>query len=303
MAAEKSRILVVGGTGCLGRHVVAASARLGHPTLALVRDTVPSDPAKAQLLKSFQAAGITLLKGDLDDHGSLVSAVRLADVVISTVGVRQIPDQTKLVAAIKEAGNVKRFLPSEFGLDADRSEAVEPTRSLITATKAAIRRAVEAAGVPYTYVLAGYFFCYGLPGVGQVLDRAPPRRQGRRPRRRRRQGGVRGRGGHRGLRGARRRRPARREQDAAHQAAGQHAVAQRAAGAVGAEDRQGARARARPRGRRPQADPRGFDSAEPRAVDRARDAHQGGAEQAGGRPGVRGGRRRALPGREVHHRR
>ena len=65
-------------------------------------------------------------------------------------------------------------MPSEFGLDADRSEAVEPTRSLITATKAAIRRAVEAAGVPYTYVLAGYFFCYGLPGVGQVLDRAPP---------------------------------------------------------------------------------------------------------------------------------
>jgi phenylcoumaran benzylic ether reductase len=105
MAAEKSRILVVGGTGCLGRHVVAASARLGHPTLALVRDTAPSDPAKAALLKSFQDAGGTLLKGDLDDHGSLVSAVRLADVVISTIGVRQIPDQTKLVAAIEEAGN------------------------------------------------------------------------------------------------------------------------------------------------------------------------------------------------------
>ncbi|PUZ51578.1 hypothetical protein GQ55_6G199200 [Panicum hallii var. hallii] len=201
MAAEKSRILVVGGTGCLGRHVVAASARLGHPTLALVRDTAPSDPAKAALLKSFQDAGVTLLKGDLDDHGSLVSAVRLADVVISTVGVRQIPDQTKLVAAIEEAGNAyidrpagrcivfpvrlsdhlfavyvhaQRFLPSEFGLDADRSEAVEPTRSMLTATKAAIRRAVEAAGVPYTYVLAGYFFCYGLPGVGQVLAQAPP---------------------------------------------------------------------------------------------------------------------------------
>ncbi|RLN21870.1 hypothetical protein C2845_PM07G04020 [Panicum miliaceum] len=150
LAAEKSRILVVGGTGCLGRHVVAASARLGHPTFALVRDTAPSDAAKAALLKSFQDAGVTLLKGDLDDHGSLVSAVRFADVVISTVGVRQIPDQTKLVAAIKEAGNVKRFVPSEFGLDADRSEAVEPTRSMITATKAGIRRAVEAAGVPYT---------------------------------------------------------------------------------------------------------------------------------------------------------
>jgi phenylcoumaran benzylic ether reductase len=45
---------------------------------------------------------------------------------------------------------------------------------MLTATKAAIRRAVETAGVPYTYVLAGYFFCYGLPGVGQVLAQAPP---------------------------------------------------------------------------------------------------------------------------------
>ncbi|TKW12960.1 hypothetical protein SEVIR_5G069600v4 [Setaria viridis] len=150
MAAEKSRILVVGGTGYLGWHVVAASARLGHPTLALVRDTAPSDAAKAALLKSFQDAGVTLLKGDLDDHAGLVSAVKLADVVISTVGIMQIPDQTKLAAAIKEAGNVKtqRFFPSEFGLDADRSDAVEPTRSLINASKAAIRRAVEAAGVP-----------------------------------------------------------------------------------------------------------------------------------------------------------
>ena len=106
-AAGKSRILVVGGTGYLGRHVVAASARLGHPTLALVRDTAPSDPAKAALLKSFQDAGVTLVKGDLHDQASLLSAIKAADVVISTVGAPQIADQTRLVAAIKEAGNVK----------------------------------------------------------------------------------------------------------------------------------------------------------------------------------------------------
>ncbi|CAO2180560.1 unnamed protein product [Urochloa humidicola] len=175
MAAEKSKILVVGGTGRLGRHVVAASARLGHPTFALVRDTAPSDPAKAALLQSFTDAGVTLLKGDLSDHASLVRAAKLADVVISTVGVLQIADQTKLIAAITEAGgNVKRFLPSEFGLDADRSDALEPARSKIISSKAKIRRAVEDSGVPYTYVLAGYFFSYGLPSVGQVLARAPP---------------------------------------------------------------------------------------------------------------------------------
>jgi uncharacterized protein YbjT (DUF2867 family) len=107
MAPEKSKILVVGATGYLGRHVVAASARLGRPTFALVRDTAPSDAAKAALLKSFQDAGVTLLKGDIYDHASLVSAVKDADVVISTVGSQQIADQTRLIDAIKEAGNVK----------------------------------------------------------------------------------------------------------------------------------------------------------------------------------------------------
>nr|CAB3476612.1 unnamed protein product [Digitaria exilis] len=153
---KNSRILVVGATGYLGRHVVTASARLGHPTFALVRDTAPSDAAKAALLKSFHDAGVTLLKGDVDDHTSMVSAIKLVDVVISTLGVPH------------------RFIPSEFGLDADRSEAMEPIRSMITATKAAIRRAVEAVGVPYTYVLTGYFFGYGLPSIGQVLAKAPP---------------------------------------------------------------------------------------------------------------------------------
>ncbi|KAG8043051.1 hypothetical protein GUJ93_ZPchr0008g13874 [Zizania palustris] len=170
----KSRILVVGGTGYIGKHVVAASARLGHATTALVRDLAPSDPAKAQLLQSFRDAGVTLLQGDLYDHAGLVEAVRAADVVISTVGALQIADQTKLIAAIKEAGgNARRFLPSEFGLDVDRTNAVEPAKSLF-AVKAGIRRAVEAEGIPYTYVVPNYFAGYSLPTIGQFLPLAPP---------------------------------------------------------------------------------------------------------------------------------
>jgi len=173
MASEKTKILVVGATGYLGRHVVAASARLGHPTLALVRDTAPSDLAKAALLKSFQDAGVTLLKGDLYDQASLVSAVKAADVVISTLGSLQLADQTRLIDAIKEAGNVKRFFPSEFGLDVDHTGIVEPGKSVLSA-KVAIRRAVEAAGIPYTYVVAGFFAGYALPGIGQALAQGPP---------------------------------------------------------------------------------------------------------------------------------
>ncbi|KAF0898931.1 hypothetical protein E2562_012636 [Oryza meyeriana var. granulata] len=171
---KKSRILVVGGTGYIGRHVVAASARLGHPTTALVRDLAPSDPAKGQLLQSFRDAGVTLLQGDLYDHASLLRAVRHADVVISALHEQQIPDQTNLIAAIKEAGgDVRRFVPSEFGLDSGRSGAVEPVRSIYD-SKVGIRRAVEAAGIPHTYVACNYFAGFVLPSIGQFLPMAAP---------------------------------------------------------------------------------------------------------------------------------
>lgn len=47
------------------------------------------------------------MQGDLHDHESLVKAIKQVDVVISTVGNMQLADQTKLITAIKEAGNVK----------------------------------------------------------------------------------------------------------------------------------------------------------------------------------------------------
>ncbi|XP_066314059.1 isoflavone reductase homolog IRL-like isoform X2 [Miscanthus floridulus] len=160
---EKSRILIIGGTGHIGKHIVTASVRLGHLTVVLTRDSSPSDPAKAQLIKSFADSGAALIKkgrpgavvravslshqvmgskqplrrfagegflrfslpqtpliseppalglpplGDVSDHGSLVKAVKSADIVISAVGPHQVGEQTRIIAAIKEAGNVKNF--------------------------------------------------------------------------------------------------------------------------------------------------------------------------------------------------
>jgi phenylcoumaran benzylic ether reductase len=62
MASDKSKILIIGGTGYIGKFVVSASACLGHPTFALVRDTAPADPAKAKLLESFKDSGVSLVK-------------------------------------------------------------------------------------------------------------------------------------------------------------------------------------------------------------------------------------------------
>ncbi|KAK4437756.1 Phenylcoumaran benzylic ether reductase POP1 [Sesamum alatum] len=147
--AEKSKILIIGGTGYIGKFIVQASTRAGHPTFILVRESTLSNPAphKSDLIQSFRNSGVKFILGDLYDHESLVKAIKQVDVVISTVGYAQLNDQGKIVAAIKEAGNVKRFFPSEFGNDVDRVHAVEPAKTTF-AHKAQFRRLLDTTAPP-----------------------------------------------------------------------------------------------------------------------------------------------------------
>ncbi|XP_073159527.1 isoflavone reductase-like protein isoform X1 [Henckelia pumila] len=171
---ERSKILIIGGTGSIGKFVLEASAKSGHPTFALFRESTVSDPVKSKIVKGFKNSGVAILIGDLNDHESLVKAIKQVDVVISTVGLFQVADQVKIIAAIKEAGNVKRFLPSEFGNDVDGASGVEPANFAFE-TKARIRRAVEAQGIPYTYVTSNYFAGHSLSTLIQPGATAPPR--------------------------------------------------------------------------------------------------------------------------------
>ncbi|KAJ9135814.1 hypothetical protein P3X46_032949 [Hevea brasiliensis] len=173
--AEKSKILVIGGTGHIGKFIVEASVKLGHPTFALVREsTVSNNPEKSKIINSFNGHGVTLLYGDVHDHKGLVKAIKQVDVVISTVGAELMAEQHKIVSAIKEAGNVKRFLPSEFGGDVDLSQVVEPATDYIE-LKRKIRRAVEAEGIPYTFIVSNGFAQYFLASLGQLNAKVPPR--------------------------------------------------------------------------------------------------------------------------------
>ncbi|KAJ3686810.1 hypothetical protein LUZ61_015974 [Rhynchospora tenuis] len=166
MASEKSKILIIGGTGYIGKFVVMASVRQGYPTYALVRDTSPSDTAKAQTLQNFKESGVILLQGDIYDHESLVKAIKTVDVVISAVGYFQVADQTKIIAAVKEAGNVKRFLPSDFGNDVDHAHIEEPAKTAFD-IKIKIRRMIEQEGIPYTFVSCNFFAGWCLPNLSQ----------------------------------------------------------------------------------------------------------------------------------------
>ncbi|KAL2552891.1 Isoflavone reductase-like protein P3 [Forsythia ovata] len=172
--AEKSKILIIGATGCIGKFIVQASAKHGHPTFALVRETTVTDPKKSQVIQNFNNLGVSLLYGDIYNHESLVNAIKQVDVVISTIGGTEIADQVKIIAAIKEVGTIKRFLPSEFGNDVDSMTAVEPASNLF-GDKIKIRRLIESEGIPHTYVVSNGFAGNFLPTIGQLDATAPPR--------------------------------------------------------------------------------------------------------------------------------
>ncbi|BBH02757.1 hypothetical protein Prudu_013430 [Prunus dulcis] len=154
---EKSKVLVVGGTGYLGRRIVAASLSQGHPTYVLQRPEIGLDIDKVQMLLAFKKQGAHLVEGSFSDLESLVRAIKLVDVVIcpiSGVHIRShnILLQLQLVEAIKRAGNIKRFLPSEFGLDPPRmGHALEPGRVTFD-DKMVVRKAIQDAKIPFTYI-------------------------------------------------------------------------------------------------------------------------------------------------------
>ncbi|KAG8378430.1 hypothetical protein BUALT_Bualt08G0136500 [Buddleja alternifolia] len=137
MEKNESKILIFGGTGYIGSHMVKASIKLGHPTYIFTRPL--SD--KTVLLNDFESKGAIIVKGGLDEHDKLVSVLREVDVVISVLPYPQ------------------RFLPSDFGVEEDRVSVLPPFEAFLDKKKK-IRRAIEAANIPHTFVSANCFAAY-----------------------------------------------------------------------------------------------------------------------------------------------
>ncbi|KAK1326675.1 Eugenol synthase 1 [Acorus calamus] len=159
MAGLASRILVIGCTGYLGRRLVRASISMGHPTYVLLRPKTLPDPSKQGLIDEFESIGVTILQGDLNDHDNLIRCIKLVDVIISALSADLHHEQHKIIRAIKEAGNIKRFLPSEFGFNVDRVTVLPPCKFVMD-IKVKIRRVIEEAGIPHTYVAANFMAEY-----------------------------------------------------------------------------------------------------------------------------------------------
>ncbi|CDO97035.1 unnamed protein product [Coffea canephora] len=173
-SSKKSKILIIGVTGSLGFDLAKASVGASHPTFGLVRDSAFSDPNKSEKLQFLSNAGVTLLKGSLQDEDSLIEAIKKVDVVICSIPSQHVLDQKLLIQAIKLAGCIKRFIPSEFGLDPDKTQVADLDYSFYS-KKAEIRRLIEAEHIPYTYICCNFFMRFLLPSLVQPGLKSPPR--------------------------------------------------------------------------------------------------------------------------------
>uniref|UniRef100_A0A7N0TE43 NmrA-like domain-containing protein n=1 Tax=Kalanchoe fedtschenkoi TaxID=63787 RepID=A0A7N0TE43_KALFE len=172
--SSRSKILIIGVTGNLGFHLAKTSIQFAHPTFALVRDSAFSQSDKLRKLQALTDAGVRILKGSLQDEERLTEAVKLVDVVICAVAAKHALDQKLLIRVIKQAGCIKRFVPSEFGMDPDRVQIVGMDYDFYS-RKAEIRRLVEAEGIPHTYVSCNFYTSYLLPSLVQPGLKSPPR--------------------------------------------------------------------------------------------------------------------------------
>jgi hypothetical protein len=72
---------------------------------------------------------------------------------------------------------MQRFIPSEFGMDPSKmAHALEPGRVTFD-EKMDLRRAIEEANIPHTYVSANCFNGYFCPNLCQMDTLLPPKKK------------------------------------------------------------------------------------------------------------------------------
>lgn len=56
-----SKILLIGGTGYIGKFIVEASAKAGHPTFLLIRESTLSNPTKSSIINKFKDLSVNFV--------------------------------------------------------------------------------------------------------------------------------------------------------------------------------------------------------------------------------------------------
>ena len=148
-------ILVTGGSGFVGGHVVHALRAAGRDVRCLVRDRRRGE--------RLEAWGCELLEGDVTDPESLRAAVAGCDTIVHLVAIRQgkpeafqrimIGGTRNLIAAAREAGVGRFVLMSALG-------TTEETKDVVPyyGAKWQMEQDVKAAGTPYVIFRPSFIF-------------------------------------------------------------------------------------------------------------------------------------------------
>lgn len=170
MSHDQGTILVLGATGTQGGAVASELLRRGWPVRALVRNP---DSEKAQALS---AAGVEVVKGDMDNHASLDDAMKGAYGVFSVQtftgpeGVAGEERQGRAVADAAARAKISHFVYGSVG-GAGKLTGVPHFDS-----KHRIEKYIEELGLPATFLrpalfISGFTFMGPTPAEsGQVLS-------------------------------------------------------------------------------------------------------------------------------------
>jgi uncharacterized protein YbjT (DUF2867 family) len=148
-------ILLTGGTGFVGGHVVRALREADWPVRCLVRSR-----AKAGRLATL---GCELVEGDTTDAASLRRAVDGVETIVHLVAIRQGSEEKfqrimtqgtrDLVTAAKEAGVARFVLMSALGVSEESKDLLPYYRA-----KWEMEQAVQSAGIPYVIFRPSFIF-------------------------------------------------------------------------------------------------------------------------------------------------
>jgi NADH dehydrogenase len=166
-------VLVTGGTGFVGGHVVHALRADDKPVRALVRD--------ARRGRTLESWGVELVQGDVTSPQSLRNATEGVEAVIHLVAIRQgrpqefqrvmIDGTRNLLAAAKERGAGRFVLMSALGTSAETKDAVPYYNA-----KWHMEQDVKASGIPYVIFRPSFVFAKDggiLPTFAKLARVAP----------------------------------------------------------------------------------------------------------------------------------
>ncbi|KAJ4393872.1 hypothetical protein N0V93_003088 [Gnomoniopsis smithogilvyi] len=146
-------VAVVGGTGAIGTPIVQELVDQGFQVSVLTRGSKEGNLPK----------GVTIKTVNYDDEESLKSAVAGQDAVVSTLGSAALGPQQQKLADVAFALGVKRFIPSEFGINTRQLQGLKIGQIVAGKTKLVddlIKKAEQNSNFTWTGLSNGMFFDY-----------------------------------------------------------------------------------------------------------------------------------------------